>query len=104
MLKRKSVEPASGTYTPIPADCTTFDRIKTAEETKRKKKSQSTFHGFGSDARFTYTRQNKKRIIEQRPPPCTYNLVLEWKGKNIDIKKDNWIRSRSYGPSRGVYN
>ena len=56
MLKRKSVEPASGTYTPIPADCTTFDRIKTAEEAKRKKKSQSTFHGFGSDARFTYTR------------------------------------------------
>ena len=30
MLKRRSVEPAPGTHTPIPADCTTFDRIRTA--------------------------------------------------------------------------
>lgn len=105
MLKRKSVEPAPGTHTPIPADCFTFDRIWTAEEAKRKKKSdkKSVFNGFGSDSRFPYTRANKKKIIEQRPPPSAYNLVLEWKGKNMDIKKDNWIRSRSYGPSKSVY-
>ena len=103
MKKRRSVEPAPGTHTPIPADCNTFDRIRTADEARRKKKG-SVFHGFGSDAKFEYTRPSKKKIIEQRPPPSAYNLVLEWKGKNMDIKKDNWIRSRSYAPSKGVYN
>lgn len=75
--KKKSVEPAPGTHTPIPADCTTFDRIRTADEARRKKKDKKiVFHGFGSDAKFEYTRPSKKKIVEERPPPSAYNLVL----------------------------
>jgi hypothetical protein len=74
--KRKSVEPAPGTHTPIPAGYTTFDRIMTADMAKRKKKDKSVFHGFGSDAKFEYTRPSKKKIIEERPAPCNYNMVL----------------------------
>lgn len=81
--KRRSVQPAPGTHTPIPVDCTTFDRIRTADEVQRKKKDKSVFNGFGSDARFEYTRESKKKIMEERPAPCNYNLVLEWKGKNM---------------------
>jgi hypothetical protein len=84
MKKRRSVEPAPGTHTPIPGDCTTFDRIRTTAEGRQKKKdSKVVFNGFGSDAKFEYTRPSKKKIVEERPPPCTYNLVLEWKGKNM---------------------
>ncbi len=97
------MQPAPGTHTPIPVDCTTFDRIRTADEAQRKKKDKSVFNGFGSDARFEYTRESKKKIMEERPAPCNYNLVLEWKGKNMEIKKNNWIRSRSYGPTKSVY-
>jgi hypothetical protein len=75
----------------------------TAEQLRRKKKDKSTFHGFGSDAKFEYTRPSKKKIIEQRPAPCAYSLGLEWKGKNMDLRGNNWIRSRSYGRSQSVY-
>jgi hypothetical protein len=61
------------------------------------------FHGFGSDAKFEYTRPSKKKIIEERPAPCAHNLVLEWKGKNMEVKSNNWIRSRSTGFSQSVY-
>lgn len=103
MKKRHSVEPAPGTHTPIPCDCITFDRIRTADEARKKKKDKTVFNGFGSDAKFEYTRTSKKKIIEQRPAPSTYNIVLEWKGKNMELKKNNWIRSRSYGPTKSVY-
>lgn len=48
----------------------------TADLAKRKKKDKSVFHGFGSDAKFEYTRPSKKKIIEERPAPCNYNMVL----------------------------
>lgn len=99
LQKRKSVEPAPGTHTPIPLGYNTFDRIMTAVLMKRKKKDKDVFHGFGSDAKFEYTRPSKKKIIEQRPTPSTYDLRLEWKGKNMDLRGNNWIRSRSYGRS-----
>jgi hypothetical protein len=48
----------------------------TADLIKRKKKDKSTDNGFGSDAKFEYTRPSKKKIVEQRPPPSAYNMVL----------------------------
>jgi hypothetical protein len=52
MQKRWSVQPAPGTHTPIPCNVATFDRIRTADELKRKKKDRSVSSGFGLDARF----------------------------------------------------
>lgn len=65
MKKRHSVEPAPGTHTPIPCDCITFDRIRTADESRQRKKDdkKTVFNGFGSDAKFEYTRASKKKII-----------------------------------------
>jgi hypothetical protein len=62
MAKRRSVEPAPGTHTPIPAGYTTFERIMTAGQVKRKKKDM-TSTGFGTDSKFEYTRPSKKKII-----------------------------------------
>lgn len=76
MKKRHSFEPAPGTHTPLPLGYNTFDRIMTAEMINRKKKDKSPFHGFGSDAKFEYTRPSKKKIIEQKPAPSCYNLAL----------------------------
>ena len=76
MQKRKSVEPAPGTHTPVPLGYTTFDRIMTADQIRKKKKDKSPFNGFGSDAKFEYTRPSKKKIIEERPAPCAYSLAL----------------------------
>ena len=63
MKKRRSVEPAPGTHTPIPLGYNTFDRIMTAELVKRKRKEKSVSNGFGSDSKFEYTRPSKKKII-----------------------------------------
>jgi hypothetical protein len=51
LSKRRSVEPAPGTHTPIPAGYTTFERIMTADQTNRKKRDLS-HTGFGTDAKF----------------------------------------------------
>lgn len=51
--KKRLSQPAPGSYTPCPLNVTTFDRIRTADETnKRKKNVKST--GFGTDAKFPY--------------------------------------------------
>lgn len=97
------MEPAPGTHTPIPLGYNTFDRIKSACETSRKRKDKTVFNGFGSDAKFEYTRPSKKKIVEVRPQPTAYNLVLEWKGKGMDLRGNNWIRARSQGRSQSVY-
>ena len=61
------------------------------------------FHGFGSsDAKFIYGRTSKSKG-ETRPDPCNYNTMIEWKGKGLDAKKNNWVRCLSAGPSRTVY-
>jgi len=48
---------------------------------KRKKNIKTT--GFGTDAKFSYERTKKKVIVEERPAPCNYNTMIEWKGKNM---------------------
>jgi len=49
----------------------------TAQVEKRKKKEKPIiFNGFGSDSKFEYNRPNKKIIVEERPAPSAYNLVL----------------------------
>ena len=59
--KKRLSEPAPGSYSPCPLDVITFDRIKTADLIqKRKKNIKQT--GFGTDAKFTYERPNKKII------------------------------------------
>ena len=107
--KRLSVQPAPGTHTPIPLGYSTFARIMTADSAMKKRgdtKSEGkgrVFHGFGSDAKFEYTRPSKKKIVEKRPAPCDHEIMLEWKGKNMEMRGKNWIRARSVGRSRSVY-
>ena len=55
---------------------TTFDSIK--HSPKKEKEVQK---GFGTDAKFTYTRIDKKKIKEERPSPNSYNTIIPWKGK-----------------------
>lgn len=47
-LKRDAIKPAPGTYSPMNCTFTTFDSISQSPNKEK--------HGFGSDARFTYTR------------------------------------------------
>lgn len=99
--KRMSV-PGPLSYDHIPLEYPTFRRIQVSE---KKKKKPDTKKCFGSDAKFAYDRPSKKKIVETRPSPGAYKLEIEWKGKNMDVKKNNWIRTRSTGfnSSRSVY-
>lgn len=99
--RRSVVGPPS--YSPIPLEYNTFNRIATSE---KKKKKTELRNGFGSDAKFPYDRVSKKKILEVRPAPCEYKMEIEWKGKDMEPRKNNWIRSRSTGfnSSRSVYN
>lgn len=65
--KRNSLIPAPGTYTPVPLEVLTFDRIRSASATAKKKKSNTSSNGFGSSPRFPYQRPSKKKIMEKRP-------------------------------------
>jgi len=56
-LKRENIKPASGTYSPMNVTISTFDRL--ANEALKPNKKQL----FGCDARFEYTRENKKKIV-----------------------------------------
>lgn len=56
-LKRENVKPASGTYSPMNVTISTFDRLANEFQKPNKK------HLFGNDARFEYTRENKKKIV-----------------------------------------
>lgn len=83
----------------------TFDRLKVEDEKIKKKvgKSKKPIQGFGSsDAKFEYSR-TKKSKVDLRPDPCNYNTMIEWKGKGLDTKKNNWVRCLSAGPSRSIY-
>lgn len=55
--KRDSNIPAPGTYSPLNATFTTFEHLE-----KKQKKSKEKLVGFGTDARFEYTRPDKKKI------------------------------------------
>jgi len=56
-------------------DVTTFDRIKTADLTNKRKKNIKTT-GFGTDAKFPYQRVSKTVIKEERPSPSVYNTGI----------------------------
>ena len=101
--KKRLSEPDPGTYSPCPLEVTTFDRIKTADLINKRNKNVKTT-GFGTDAKFPYDRQSKTVIKEQRPPSTTYNTAIEWKGKNMETKKNNWVRSVSTGFTKSIYN
>ena len=61
---------------------TTFDTLNSP------KKKDSKFEGFGTDARFTYTRAEKKKFKEIRPGPSSYNTIISWKGKGSPKEKN----------------
>ena len=52
------------------ATFTTFEHIE-----KKANKSNEKIKGFGTDARFEYTRPEKKKIVEKRPDPISYNTA-----------------------------
>jgi hypothetical protein len=101
--KKRLSEPDPGSYSPCPLDVTTFDRIKTADLINKRKKNVKTT-GFGTDAKFAYYRPSKIVIKEQRPQPTAYNTGIEWKGKNMETKTNNWVRSVSTGFTKSIYN
>jgi hypothetical protein len=62
----------------------TFDQLAIEMSNHSKKKC------FGTDAKFEYTRENKKKIIEERPDPVAHSMLYEWKGKSVSPKKIQW--------------
>lgn len=76
---------------------TTFDQL--AQELAKPTKK----HYLGTDARFEYTREQKKKILEQRPSPSNYKTTLEWKGKDVSPKKTLWNDLIWRGHSSSVY-
>lgn len=64
--------PAPGTYNPVDM-FKTFDSLN-----KTSKESTGKSLGFGTDARFEYTRASKKQK-EKGPGPMSYNTTFEWK-------------------------
>ena len=63
---------------------TTFEQLATELEKPCKQKL------FGTDAKFEYTRESKKKSIEKRPAPSSYSTTIEWKGKDVSPKKTIW--------------
>lgn len=96
-LKRDSVKPAPGTHSPMNTTLTTFDQLAT-EYTKPTKK-----HYLGTDAKFEYTRENKKKIVEKRPDPSSYTTTFEWRSKEISPKKTIWNDLVWKGSTHSVY-
>lgn len=96
-MKRDSIKPAPGTHSPLNITLSTFERFEKEHEKPSKK------HNFGLDARFEYTRPNKKKIIETRPAPSTYRTTMEWKGKDVSPKKQLWDTMIWKGRSTSVY-
>lgn len=43
---------------------------------KNKSKKKENKNGWGTDAKFTYERPPKKKIIEVRPAPSTYKMEI----------------------------
>ena len=83
-------------------NCTfaTFDSISQSPKNKEKKVDY-----FGNDARFEYTRPDKKKIKEIRPSPNMYNTIMDWKGKKSPKNSKGWYDSVSKGfATLSVYN
>lgn len=45
---------------------------------------------FGTDARFQYTRPDKKKIKQKRPDPISYKTTYEWRVKKGSPKFKPW--------------
>ena len=79
-LRKKRKEPSPFSYRPTSAG--TFDRRKLETQRMKKKNSHSLNKSFGTDAKFTYDRVNRKKIKEKRPSPNRYNLTIDWRRKS----------------------
>jgi hypothetical protein len=84
LSKREAIKPAPGTHSPMNTTLFTFDQLALEYRKPSKKK------GFGTDAKFEYTRENKKAIIEKRADLLAHAQVFEWKGKSVSPKKILW--------------
>jgi hypothetical protein len=58
-----------------------FQTLKTTSKSKEKSK------GFGTDARFESTRDDKRVIKEKRPDPNAYRTSLEWRPAKATAEK-----------------
>lgn len=96
-LKRDEVKPAPGTHSPMNTTLSTFDQLAT--EFKKPTK----VHFLGTDAKFEYNRESKKKNIEKRPDPSSYTTTFEWKGKDVSPKKTSWNEMVWKGQSHSVY-
>jgi hypothetical protein len=75
--RRSLKETDPGTYRPVSASFSSFDKIKIDHEKREKKLSkEKPKHGFGSsDAKFDYGRI-KKSNGEMKPAPWNYNTLI----------------------------
>ena len=89
-------KPNPASYTPCQSSYNTFDSMSNSPKKEAK-------NGFGSDARFPYIRPNKKKIIEKRPDPISYNTTIRWKGKKDSPKKKSWNESLWKGSQSSIY-
>jgi hypothetical protein len=96
-LKRDEIKPAPGTHSPMNTTLTTFDQLAT----EFKKPTKVNY--LGKDAKFEYTRENKKKIVEKRPDPSSYTTTMEWKGKDVSPKKTSWSELVWKGHSQSIY-
>lgn len=96
-MKKQLAKPAPGTHSPLNTTLETFDQL--ADEYKKPSKR----HLFGTDAKFEYTRDSKKKIVEKRPAPSSYTTTFEWRGKDLSPKKDLWNEKIWKGHSSSVY-
>ena len=97
LKKRDSVKPAPGTHNPMNMTLNTFETIQKSQE------KPSKVNHFGLDAKFEYTRPEKKKIVEKRPAPSNYKTTLEWRSKDMSPKKVLWNTMIWKGQSNSIY-
>lgn len=95
--QRDAIKPAPGTHSPMNTTLNTFEQLSIEKEKPSKK------NHFGLDSRFEYTREIKKKIIEKRPDPSSYQTAIEWKGKDVSPKKTTWTDLVWKGHSSSIY-
>ena len=69
-MDKSGALPSPASLSPMNHTLTTFDRIESDLKKPIKVKH------FGLDSRFEYTRTNKKKIVEKRPDPSSYNTMM----------------------------
>ena len=73
-------KPSANSYKPIFQSFDSFQLTQRMLDISPRKSLEKT-NWFGSDAKFEYTRPDKKKIKEVRPSPASYNTGINWKGK-----------------------